>query len=42
MKKVITGFFALAILFITSCSVRTCPTYTKAPMENPTQDEVNC
>lgn len=42
MKKVITGFFALTILFATSCSVRTCPTYTKAPVEKPNQEDVNC
>ena len=42
MKKVVTGFFALTIFIITSCSVRTCPTYTQAPLETPNQEEINC
>lgn len=40
MKKVITGFFVLTIFLGTSCSVRTCPTYTKAPVEKPSQEEI--
>ena len=37
MKKVASFLFAVVVLFgATSCSYKTCPTYTKAPVE--TQD----
>ncbi|CAN5465593.1 hypothetical protein BH23BAC1_BH23BAC1_03170 [soil metagenome] len=34
MKKIFSALFALIILFASSCTERTCPTYAKAPLEN--------
>lgn len=33
MKKLLSALFALIILFASSCTERTCPTYAKAPAE---------
>ena len=40
MKKLFSALFAMLILFASSCTERTCPTYAKAPVEKakPVQD----
>ncbi|MDN5204090.1 hypothetical protein QQ008_22045 [Fulvivirgaceae bacterium BMA10] len=39
MKKLISFLFAVIILAATSCSYKTCPAYTKAPVEKKQLDK---
>ncbi len=41
MKKLLSALFVCVVFFATSCAERTCPTYTKAPVEKTTSTETD-
>ena len=41
MKKVVSFLFASLLFIVTSCSYKTCATYTKAPVEKQQKEDKN-
>ena len=41
MKKVVSFLFASLLFIVTSCSYKTCATYTKAPVEKQQKEVKN-